>query len=138
LDIDVEVSPDDYAVLYDDDGLLSHANVFSDVRLSGKINDKIRTMYPDSMIRAARASKMMKKYVKKAKDVEAFKNSLADHFGYPNSVCRHPDPNEPEDKRAETLASVIMDLDTKTMWISNGNPCSNEFTEVKFDAIRGN
>lgn len=59
-------------------------------------------------------------------DVQAM---LRDHAGYPYSVCRHPDPDDPSgDYR--TVTSVIMDLDARAMWITDGPPCEADYQIV--------
>ena len=50
-----------------------------------------------------------------------------DHFGKPLSICTHIDPTVVEDKRVETVASVIMDLDERSLNITKGPPCLSEY-----------
>jgi len=52
---------------------------------------------------------------------------LRDHFGKPYSVCTHVDPAIIEDMQAETVASVIMDLDERSLHITKGPPCLSEY-----------
>jgi len=55
---------------------------------------------------------------------------LRDHEGHPNSVCRHPDETEGIFPY-ETVTSVIMDLDQRTMWVSDGPPCANDYRVLR-------
>ncbi|MCZ6844765.1 MAG: hypothetical protein O7F69_02600, partial [Alphaproteobacteria bacterium] len=60
-------------------------------------------------------------------DASACQKALTDHFGYPNAICRHPDDRLPVAKRTMTNAAFVIDLNTRTMQIANGPPCSNAF-----------
>ena len=60
-------------------------------------------------------------------DLRAF---LRDHDGFPNSVCQHPDPSEPPEDRYATIASIVMDLDARTLEVGDGQPCEASFEEV--------
>ncbi|MCC7018509.1 MAG: hypothetical protein IT332_02060 [Ardenticatenales bacterium] len=58
--------------------------------------------------------------------VDDLQTMLRDHTGYPYSVCRHPDPDDPSgDYR--TVTSAIMDLDARAMWITDGPPCEGDY-----------
>jgi isopenicillin-N N-acyltransferase-like protein len=60
--------------------------------------------------------------------LEEMKTALSDHYNYPYSVCCHADPSRPAAEQYATLASVIMDLSTATLWLANGNPCQADYT----------
>jgi len=51
---------------------------------------------------------------------------LADHDGYPKSICRHPN-DHPENGFWTTVFSVILDVDAGQMHIARGNPCEREY-----------
>src|SRR5437867_2616293 len=59
------------------------------------------------------------------------KNILRDHYGKPESVCRHSNLKLPEYERYETVVSVIMDLPTRKLWAAMGSPCSTEYSPIK-------
>jgi isopenicillin-N N-acyltransferase like protein len=52
---------------------------------------------------------------------------LADHDGYPYSICAHSDPSWPEEERYGTALSAIVDLTAGEVLVAAGNPCENEF-----------
>ncbi len=58
--------------------------------------------------------------------------SFATHAGYPASVCTHPDEREAPLKRSVTAASVLMDLHSRHMWVSDGVPCSNPYHALDY------
>ncbi len=61
-----------------------------------------------------------------------FKEVLADHSNHPDSICRHPDPRDPELERVQTVASVIMNLTRGEMHLTQGPPCSNPYQTIAF------
>ena len=50
-----------------------------------------------------------------------------DHFGEPYAICRHPDANQPSEKRTMTVGAVLIDLEARTMHVTNGPPCVNDY-----------
>ena len=46
---------------------------------------------------------------------------LADHANYPSGVCCHPDERWARLDQGATVASVLMDLDARTMWLADGH-----------------
>jgi isopenicillin-N N-acyltransferase-like protein len=133
---DVECTPNEFGVIYDSDGVLAHANTFCDTSITSKYGDKIKTLYPDSIIRIKRADKLMRRLKDKGNYYDAFTKTLTDHFGRPNSVCRHEDPSIPINLRSETLSSIIMDLDDRTIYITNGPPCSNPYEKLELSELK--
>ena len=129
--VDVEGAPGDFANLYltfPEDGVLLHTNHFRSSAFDGK--DVSLWVMPDSPFRLerlqarARASGLL--------SLEIFRTFLADHVNYPSGVCCHPDVRmEPHDQGA-TVASVLMDLDAKTMWIADGHPCTNPYRRLDY------
>ena len=55
--------------------------------------------------------------------LDDFRALLADHADYPNSVCAHPDPADHPREQGATIASVLMDLNTRQLWLAAGHPC---------------
>lgn len=46
-----------------------------------------------------------------------------------NSICRFPDPKLPAAARVETVASVVMNLTQRRMWVSPEQPTVSEYVE---------
>jgi isopenicillin-N N-acyltransferase like protein len=42
---------------------------------------------------------------------------------YPHSICAHPDPADHPCEQGATIASVLMDLNARHLWLARGNPC---------------
>jgi isopenicillin-N N-acyltransferase-like protein len=58
--------------------------------------------------------------------IREMKQYLADHDGYPKSICRHPNEH-PENGFWETVFSVIVDVDAGQLHVSRGNPCECDY-----------
>jgi len=67
--------------------------------------------------------------------IEDFMDVLRDHFNYPDSICRHPDERDPELEHVQTVASIIMNLTTKEVYITHGPPCASEYQPLKFKTL---
>jgi len=127
--IDVEAAPDDYDCVNPEDGVLIHTNHFTSLRL--RVKDRQKAEAPHTLIRMQRAEKLVRPRVGEI-SVETFKEAFRDHFNYPDSICRHPDPRDAEHLHRESVASVIMDLTEKRMLVSWGPPCTNPYREYTF------
>jgi isopenicillin-N N-acyltransferase like protein len=55
--------------------------------------------------------------------LDDFRALLADHADYPHSICAHPDPADHPCDQSATIASVLMDLNARHLWLAKGNPC---------------
>jgi len=127
--IDLETSPNEVSYHYPRDGLITHSNHFLDPRHGPSQMERLST---STLYRANRLDRLLRKDIGKL-DASAFQTALADHFGRPNAICRHPDERLPVAKRTMTNAAFVIDLNTRTMQIANGPPCSNAFVEHTLD-----
>jgi len=55
---------------------------------------------------------------------------LCDHDGYPHSICRHPVPEVPPDRRYGTALSVVLDVRAGEVTYVAGPPCTKVFTRI--------
>ena len=60
-------------------------------------------------------------------DLKTLQGFLSDHEGMPDSVCWHPNPAKPREKRLKTLDSMIYLPESREAWIAKGNPCETAF-----------
>ncbi|MBP1713930.1 MAG: acyl-CoA--6-aminopenicillanic acid acyl-transferase, partial [Deltaproteobacteria bacterium] len=105
--IDFEMAPKDLDFLYPENGVLVHTNNFVSPRL--RPLDTGLSQFPDTLLRYGRAHQKM--HLRSGRiGVADFKEVLGDHGNHPDSICRHPDPRDPELERVQTVASVIMNL----------------------------
>jgi isopenicillin-N N-acyltransferase-like protein len=127
--IDLETSPNAVSYHFPVDGLITHSNHFLDPRHGPSQMERLST---NTLYRASRLDRLLRKDIGKL-NVDLFQMALADHFGLPNAICRHPDERLPVAKRTMTNASFVINLNTRTMQIANGPPCSNPFVEHALD-----
>ena len=64
--------------------------------------------------------------------VDAIQQALADHTGYPSSVCCHPDTVDTPSDRWQTLAGIIMEPATGVMHLAEGSPCAKPWTTLDY------
>lgn len=124
--VDVETSPAGSVRIEPEDGVLTHANHFhcaDDLGVSEPLLDE-RT---STFLREARMQSLLRDATNRHIRIEDVVSFLRDHEGHPNSICRHPDPRQPEAERYETVVSVVMDLSAGELRISSGNPCVAEY-----------
>ena len=128
--IDIEATPNDYDYIYNN-GTIAHTNHFLSGRL--QIRDVGKALWPDSITRLLRMNRLLGRTSGEA-DVESIKAMLRDHFGYPSSICRHPNEQAHELEQIETAASVIIDLSERKMYATEGPPCQQRYEAYTFEA----
>jgi isopenicillin-N N-acyltransferase-like protein len=62
--------------------------------------------------------------------VEDMQEYLRDHQEWPFSICRHKDPNEVPEEQYITVTAVVMDVEARTMHLSDGPPCESTYQQV--------
>jgi isopenicillin-N N-acyltransferase-like protein len=115
----IEGSATDYAALYATDGYHVHTNHYVAPWMRKFEYDPTRISC--SIVRYNRANRLLKNNVGKI-TVEKLKELLSDHVNRPESICRHGD-------RVKTTFSIIINLNTLTMWLAKGNPCEVKYNE---------
>ena len=119
--LDIEAAPGDFTRLYPlfpENGVLLHTNHFLAPRID-RVDLSLWAM-PDSAVRLQRLRAAM---AAKPPTLDDFRTLLADHADYPNSVCAHPGPADHPREQGATIASVLMDLNTRRLWLAAGHPC---------------
>jgi isopenicillin-N N-acyltransferase like protein len=128
---DVEAAPGDFSrlfLVFPQDGLLLHTNHFVASAFDGR--DVGRWVMPDSPFRLERLRTALAG--RSGFRVEDFQVALADHADHPYGVCCHPDVRVDPYEQGATVASVIVDLDTRTLWLADGHPCSTPYRELDY------
>lgn len=131
LAVDVEGAPGDFSRLFlilPDDGLLVHTNHFLSPAFD--LKDVSLWLMPDSPFRLERVRALLGERERIA--VEDLMTVLGDHSNYPLAVCCHPDTRLPAEDHEATAASVVMDLDTRSLWLADGNPCTTPFRLLSY------
>ena len=126
----VEVSAEDFDVIYGSDGILAHTNNYLSRRMLAIEKDSDELIA--SRVRYNRATRLMRSQLGKL-SLKSFKAILADHVNYPQSICSHIDENDRPLERQQTIASLLMDLTTRTMYVAWGPPCQAEYYSFKLE-----
>lgn len=127
--IDIEATPDYCSYIYPENGLVTHANHL--VRET-RVASEFERIAPHSLYRANRLERMLRKAGKISLD--AIHSLLSDHFSAPASICRHPDTTLPAPKRVISVAAAAIDLNARTLYITDGPPCQSAFQAVPLGA----
>lgn len=67
--------------------------------------------------------------------VENLMDVMRDHDSAPQAICLHPDPNE-GDEASAVMFSMVADVGAKRMWVTAGNPCESEYTEIDLAELK--
>lgn len=124
--INVEATPDYCSYIYPEDGLVTHANHL--VR-EKRIPSEFERIAPHSLYRANRLERLLRRNIG-ALNLDQIHAALSDHFSSPASICRHADATLPEPKRVVSVAAAALDLNERTLYITNGPPCQSPFQRV--------
>ena len=117
--IDLEAAPDALGRIEPRDGLLVHANHFLDpARLC--VEEPPAERRPHSLYRQARLQAILE--ARSPVAIGDLEIALRDHDDYPDSVCRHVNPDDPEEERYITVTSAIMDLQDLSLRLTDGPP----------------
>jgi isopenicillin-N N-acyltransferase-like protein len=143
LVVNIESTPGDATHLLLDqpnDGLLTHTNHFVSPRFDGL--DTGLALMPDSFFRLQRLTETVRDAgvgTAPAAGVApaGLQRAFADHAGHPYGVCSHPDPAAPLVDQAATIASLVMDLDERILWLADGNPCEAPYRELDYADFLG-
>jgi len=129
--VDIESAPETVCELGPDRGALAHTNHFSNPRKLGvrQVLDEERL---STLQRYRRIQKLLDGNVRVGQklSLDGAKNMLRDHYGKPESVCRHSNMKLPEYERYETVVSVVMDLYARKLWATVGSPCTTEYQSI--------
>ncbi|HEY8474956.1 MAG TPA: C45 family peptidase [Natronosporangium sp.] len=123
--IDLELVPDDVGLLHPVGGFLTHANHLE----SGlPVHDHQKNWGGSSLYRSARARRLLAEPVEARKaTIDDLASVFRDHGAYPHGICRHLDDRLPPLERAETVCSIVLDLDARRFGIAAGPPCAHQY-----------
>lgn len=129
--VDLEAIPSDVFGVAPIDGILVHSNHFTAPGACAAVRDENPSRHPSTLYRDCRARDAL---TPKAGNIVLgdVQTAMRDHFGYPDAVCKHPDDPSAHDAGG-TLASTIMDLTERALFIAPGPVCDNEYQ--RYDLI---
>jgi isopenicillin-N N-acyltransferase-like protein len=126
--LDLEVAPNAVAV-WEDERQLVHANHFVAPERYGIGVPPIEWL-DRSHHRQERLEARLRAVIKPG--LTEFQEALRDRDGAPYAVCRTASAEEYElGEPYRTVASVVMNLDTQELWISDGPPHENPYTHYR-------
>ncbi len=129
--IDLELVPGDVGWMHPVDGMITHANHL-ETRLP--VHDTVKDWGGSSLFRSARARRLLAPAAAAAKVGAADLGEVfRDHAGHPMSICRHDDERDAPFDRAESLYSVLLDLDDRRLAIAAGPPCGHAYAWLALD-----
>jgi isopenicillin-N N-acyltransferase-like protein len=89
------------------------------------VHDILHDLGGSSFFRGARSRRMLARAAVSGKvTTDDIAGILADHASYPHAICRHEAAGATDDERSESIYSVILDLDDRSMSIAPGPPCT--------------
>ena len=125
--VDLEATPVEVFAIAPEDGILVHSNHFLSPDAAAHVVDEMVSRSPSTCDRLGRVDSGVRSK-RGGVDLETIEAALSDHSGFPDSVCAHPGPGRPN---AQTIASHVSDLTTRTLRISSGPPCANPYHEYQ-------
>jgi isopenicillin-N N-acyltransferase-like protein len=126
----IEASATAYDALYADDFWTAHTNHYTSPMMRA-YEEKPEALV-NSRVRYNRARHLVKSRLGKL-TVADFQTFLADHINYPHSICAHVASCESSFDCTVTIASIIMDLAERTMWVCWGNPCQGTYHPYRLE-----
>lgn len=117
--VDLEAAPNGVRALECENACLVHANHFLEPDALG-VTEPPNERRPHSYQRQARMRELLES--KRPLSVTDIQEFLRDKQGYPDSICRHANPADPPEEHYVTVTGVVMDLQTREMWITDGPP----------------
>ena len=128
--VNIELAPNKMRLIDPENGVLSHANHFADPNILGVSEPQNPRRYL-SEFRQKRMESLLK--AQKPLHIPYIQQILKDHENHPQSLCRHKDSKLPESQHTITKTSMIMDLEERKIWVTDGNPCEAVFESFKLN-----
>jgi isopenicillin-N N-acyltransferase-like protein len=122
----MEGSATDMEAIYIKDDVMAHANHY--VAPPMRRFERDRSVNANSIIRHNRAEYLLRQNYGKLTP-ELFRTLLADHAGYPTSICKHG-------LETQTVFSIIIQVETLKAWIGRGHACETEYAEYQLEPYR--
>lgn len=115
----MEGSATDCEAIYIENDILAHANHYASPAMRRFEAD--RNSISNSVQRHNRATRLLRENYGQLTP-ELFQTLLADHAGYPTSICKHG-------KESVTIFSIIVHVEGLRAWIGCGRACEAEYVE---------
>lgn len=120
--ISLEVSPLYTAKIEPTNGVLVHTNHICSSALKEFVTDSPKE---DSYKRLSIMTKSLSALGRDIEKQDLF-SLLSNHENYPDSICRHDNPDRVAHENMETVFSIVMDLTSGEMSVIEGQPCTGD------------
>jgi isopenicillin-N N-acyltransferase-like protein len=131
--IDLEVAPDVFGHLLPEDGLITHANHFASTL---PLVDRKISISALTLLRSARARHLLEDAARaRVVTVADIVHALRDHYSFPDSICRHLDPDLPAGEEITSVYSIVMDLTARELSIASSPPCTQAYAKWRLDDV---
>ncbi len=127
----LECAPDEVFAIFDDDGLITHANHWNAPAAKAKLRDLGIANTPDTLLRDYRVNQILSA---ERGDItrESFKKAFLDDYQHPYCVCRPPRQSNTMAMSA-TIASIIMEPELGIMELSILPALNPEYTSYTLE-----
>jgi isopenicillin-N N-acyltransferase-like protein len=122
--VDLESAPETVRELYPAAHMLVHTNHFLDPEQLG-VTEPITERRPHTYWRHTRMQHLLEARTPVA--VGDLESALRDHDHYPDGICRHENPADPPEEWLITVTSAIMDLEERSLRLTDGPPCEHAY-----------
>jgi isopenicillin-N N-acyltransferase-like protein len=122
--VNIEAAPGASCSVGPASGALAHTNHFLELDHLG-VEEPASERRPHSNTRLARMRELLS--ASRPLRVEDLQARLRDHDNFPDSICRHVHPDDPPEEACVTVVSAVMDLNERTLWLSDGHPCDSVY-----------
>ena len=126
----VEVSARRFSIIYNTDGYMAHTNHYLSPSMQEIENDPEELT--SSRVRYFRALRLLNQ--SKVHTIKSLQNIQKDHVNYPSSICKHDIVEGKLIDREKTISALVIDLTSREMHITWGNPCMNAYHTYHLDA----
>jgi isopenicillin-N N-acyltransferase-like protein len=123
----MEGSATDCEPIYIQEDILAHTNHYLSPAMRHFEAD--RNSIGNSVLRYNRAMRLLRENCGQLTS-ELFQKLLADHAGYPTSICKHG-------LETVTVFSIIIQVEKLRAWIGRGRACETEYVEYQLDPYKG-
>jgi isopenicillin-N N-acyltransferase-like protein len=128
--VDIETAPNGIRRLSCNLGTMAHTNHFLEPDKLGIVEPPSERR-PHSYYRQDLMTRLLES--KRPLEISDIQEFLKNREDDPDGICRYPNLDEPEADRTETIAGIIMDLQTREMWVSDGQPDANPFVHYRLE-----
>ena len=128
--VDLEAAPNGVRQVSCSLGSMAHTNHFLAPNEMGVIEPPSERR-DNSRHRQKRMTQLLES--KRPLALEDLQTFLRDRDGGADGICRYPNMDDPPEEHYVTVTAVIMNLETREMWITDGQPDVNPFVHVKLE-----